>query len=110
MKNTNNINNNFLTIILCNGCSVSPDLLDFIRFVVLERISELPSQMALTIREICGEENWDMLTPMNRIEAGWCMVHLVEKGEVPFIKVEGKHEYPCLYELIPYHRAMCFSS
>ena len=98
-NDTTKTNNNNSTTILSNGRSVLIDLLDFVRFVVKERIAVLSPDNAFTLRQIFGEEKWGMLNKLNKIEAGYCMLHLVENGELPFRAVEGKHEYPKLYQL-----------
>jgi len=97
MKTTNNNNNQ--TILLSNGRSVHPDLLEFIRYVVEERIPAISPDNAFTLKQICGEEKWDMLSKVNKIEAGYCMVHLVKKGEVPFKAVKDKGDNNKRYQL-----------
>ena len=92
-------NNNNKTIFLCNGRSVHPDLLDIVRMFLDERIPVLSPDNAFNLKQICGEKNWDKLSKANKLDAGSCMVHLVEKKEVPFKAVKGKHEYPKLYQL-----------
>ena len=84
---------------LCNGPSVYSDILNFVLSVVLERIPDLSPDAVYTLEQIFGKKIWRAMEKINRIDAGYCMVHLVEKGQVPFIAVEGRHEYPKLYQL-----------
>ena len=96
---TNTKNNNNQTIFLCNGCYVHPDIMDIVLMYLEARIPVLSPDNAFTLSQIIGEDNWDDLNKRDKIESGYCMVHLVEKGQVPFVAVEGKHEYPKLYQL-----------
>ena len=96
---TNTKNNNNQTIFLCNGCSVDPDTFDIVCMFLEERIPLLSPDNTFTLKQIVGEENWDNLSKRGKIEAGYSMVHLVEKKEVPFKTVKGRHEYPKLYQL-----------
>ena len=98
MKNTSDSNNQ--NILLSNGRYVHPDLLDWVRDVVTVRIPELPPLTPLTLREICGEDLWSLLDKGEQTRAGWCMVHLVARGELPMISVnECKHQSPKKYRL-----------
>jgi hypothetical protein len=100
MKNTTNTDNQ--TILLCNGQSVHTDILDLIRFVVQEKIPELSPSKSYTLKQICGEESWDMFDKqIDKIEAGYCMVHLVEMETLPMISSNKcRHQYPKRYQLI----------
>ena len=98
MKNTNNTDNQ--TILLCNGCYALSGILDYVRYVVQDRIPNLSHDKSYTLREIFGEEEWSYFDPMNKIEAGWSMVHLVARGELPMISAnECKHQSPKKYRL-----------
>ena len=99
MKNNHDIKNSNNPILLNNGCSVYPDILDYVRSVVETRIPVLSPDAVYTLKQICGEEFWGTLSKINKIDAGYCMVHFVEKRELPFRFVKGKHEYPKLYQL-----------
>ena len=105
MKNTTNTDNQ--TILLSNGCFVHPDLLNWVRDVVTLRIPELSPHTAYTLKQICGEYFWDKLSKLNKLDAGYCMVHLVKRGEVPFRVVKGRHEYPKLYQLTSTQLGTC---
>ena len=108
MKDINNTQSDGDLIKLCNGRYVHPDFLDLVRFFVEERIPVLSPNTAFTLKQICGEEKWDMLDDqINKIDAGYCMVHLVDKQELPFRVVKGRHEYPKLYQLISTQLGMC---
>ena len=98
MKNTTNTDNQI--ILLCNGRYALSGILDYVRYVVLDRIPSLSHDGTYTLRQIFGEEEWNDLSSMNKIEAGWCMVHLVARGELPMISVnECRHQSPKKYRL-----------
>ena len=99
MNNNDNTKKSNNPILLSNGCYVYPDILNFVRDAVTERTSMLSPDTVYSLKQIIGEELWDTLSKINRIDAGFCMVHLVAKRELPFRAVEGKHEYPKLYQL-----------
>ena len=99
MNDNNDTRNKNKLIPLCNGRSVYPDIFDYVRSVAQERSSELSPDTPYTLKQICGEDLWGTLSKINKIDAGYCMVHLVKKREVPFKAVEGRHEYPKLYRL-----------
>ena len=97
MKNTQS--NNSL-IQLSNGKSVPPEILELVGLVVEDRIPNLSHDKSYTLRGVFGEEEWSYFDPMNKIEAGWSMVHLVAKGELPMISAnECKHQSPKKYRL-----------
>ena len=97
--NNNTNNNNSELILLSNGCFVHPDLLNWVRDVVTLRIPELSPHTAYTLKQICGEYFWDKLSKLNKLDAGYCMVHLVEKGELPFKAAKGKGDNHKRYRL-----------
>ena len=97
MKNTNNTDNQ--TILLSNGRYALSGILDYVRFVVEERISALSHDKSYTLKQICGDEKWNKLNKVNKIDAGYCMVHLVEKGELPFKAAKGKGDNHKRYRL-----------
>ena len=99
MKNNDKTNNSNNPILLSNGCFVYPDIIDYVRSAVETRIPVLSPDTAFTLRQIIGEEFWGTLSKINKIDAGYCMVHFVKKGELPFRAVKGRHEYPKLYQL-----------
>lgn len=82
---------------LKNGRYIYPAFLDCIRIAVNSRIQDLPVGARLTLRRICGEGFWSMLTPGEQRRAGWCMAHMVKTGETPFCIAESRHEYPVYY-------------
>ena len=96
MKNTTNDNS---MILLTNGRYVHPDILDIVRMFLEERIPVLSPDNAFTLKQICGEKNWKMLSKVNKIDAGYCMVHLVKTGEVPFRAVKDKGDNNKRYQL-----------
>ena len=97
MKNTTNTDNQ--TILLCNGTSVHPEFLSCIHIAAKDRIPVLTPNVAFSAKQICGKDFWSMLTPGEQKMAGSCMVHLVEKQELPMSSVESSHEYPKHYQL-----------
>lgn len=98
MKDTTNTDNQ--TILLCNGTSVHPEFLKYIRDVVMERIPELSPAATYELQQICSDYFWDLFDDGERRRAGWCMVHLVEREELPMISAnECKHQSPKKYRL-----------
>jgi hypothetical protein len=98
MKNTTNTDNH--TILLSNGRFVQSNFLDYIHWAVIERISLLQPLTTYTLKEICEDDFWSDLNPSEQQRAGWCMVNLVARGELPVISVnECRHEYPKKYRL-----------
>ena len=88
-------NNN---ITLANGKSVDSDFLATIKVAVMEGVTKVSSnKVKFELSITCGEEFWGCLTVGEKRSAGWCMRHLVATGEVPFVIVESKHEYPLYY-------------
>ena len=93
MKNTNNTDNQ--TILLCNGTSVHPEFLKYIRDVVTERIPELSFNTTYELKQVCSDYFWDLLDKGEKIKAGSCMVHLVARGKLPMISANKcKHQSP----------------
>jgi hypothetical protein len=99
MKNKDNSKNSNGLIRLINGRLVPADLLDLVRFVVQEKIPALSHDTAYTLRDIFGKEKWSDLNPINKIDAGYCMVHLVKTGEVPFKFAKDKGDNNKRYQL-----------
>ena len=98
MKDTTNTDNQI--ILLSNGRYALSGILDYVRYVVQDRIPSLSHDGTYTLRQIIGEENWNDLSSMNKIEAGWCMIHLVARGELPMISVNKcRHQSPKKYRL-----------
>ena len=93
-KKTNNS-----MIQLSNGRYVHIDIFDIVRMYVEERIPVLSLDKSYTLKQICGDENWNKLSKVNKIDAGYCMVHLVEKGELPFKAAKGKGDNHKRYRL-----------
>ena len=87
------------TITLNNGRPVNADFLDIIQGAVEERLMVLPRGTVSTLKKICGEGFWKRLGEGEKRTAGWCMEHLVAKGQVPFEFAESRHEYPKHYRL-----------
>ena len=84
--------NNNSTILLDNGRFVYREFLNYIRDVETVRISSLSSHTIYTLEQICSDYFWDLFDDGEKRRAGWCMRHLVAKGELPFIEV---NEYRC---------------
>ena len=98
MKNIHNTDNQ--TILLSNGRYVHPAFLNYIRDVVTERIPSLSPAATYELQQICSDYFWDLFDDGERRRAGWCMVHLVEKGELPMISVNKcRHQSPKKYRL-----------
>jgi hypothetical protein len=95
----NNNDNNSQFILLSNGRYVDRDLLDLVRFVVLEKIPTLSPDTDYTLREIFGKEKWNDLEKVNKIDAGYCMVHLVKTGEMLFKFAKDKGDNNKRYQL-----------
>lgn len=91
--------NNSQFVLLSNGRYVDRDLLDLVRFVVLEKIPTLSPDIEYTLRQIFGEEKWNDLNKINKIDAGYCMVHLVKTGELPFKFAKDKGDNNKRYQL-----------
>ena len=95
MKNfTHNEQSNNSTILLSNGRYVALEFLNYIRDVVTERIPSLSPDATYELKQICSDYFWDLLEKGEKRRAGWCMVHLVAKGELPMISV-NKYRYQC---------------
>ena len=78
-KDTKETNNSMIQ--LSNRRYVHIDIFDIVRMYVEERIPVLSRDKSYTLKQICGDENWNKLSKVNKIDAGYCMVHLVEKGK-----------------------------
>ena len=88
-----------MPVLLSNGRYVDPDIFDIVFMYVEARILVLSPDATYNLKQICGDDFWSSLSPGDQKRAGWIMVHLVEGGLVPFIAVDGRHEYPKLYQL-----------
>ena len=100
MKNTHNTQSNNSLIQLSNGKSVPPEILELVGLVVEDRIPSLSPAATYELQQICSDYFWDLFDDGERRRAGWCMVHLVEKGALPMISVnECKHQSPKKYRL-----------
>ena len=96
MSNNDNDNN---PVLLSNGRYVDADIFDIVCMYVGARIPVLSPDPVYTLKQICGDDFWSTLSPGDQKRAGWIMVHLVQRGLVPFMSIEGRHEYPKLYQL-----------
>jgi len=100
MKNTHNEQSNNTLIQLDNGKAVPPEILELVQLVVEDRIPNLSSDKAYTLRGIFGEKEWNYFNLKNKFDAGYCMVHLVGRGVLPMISAnECKHQSPKRYRL-----------
>lgn len=60
--------------------------------------SSIESDTPHTLKMICGDTYWNLLSLGEQEYAGKCMEDLVETKYVPFRKVESNHEYPPMFE------------
>lgn len=88
-----------LMIQLINGRSIHSCFLNSIQVAVEARIPAVLPYTDYTLRQICGEGFWDRLDRGEKTRAGWCMVHLVAMGDLPFTVAASRHEYPVYYRL-----------
>lgn len=65
---------------------------------VIEIASSIESDTPHTLKMICGDTYWNLLSLGEQEYAGKCMNDLVETKYVPFRKVESNHEYPPMFE------------
>lgn len=107
MKNNNDGNNSKELIRLSNGCFVHPDILELVLFVLEERIPVLSADNVFTLKQIFGKKKWGLLDKVNQIDAGYCMVELVKKGEVPFKFAKGKGDNHRRYQLTSTKLGIC---
>ena len=97
---THNTQSNNSTILLSNGHYVQSDFLDYIQYAVIKRLPILSPHTSFTLKQICGDDFWNDLNPSEQQRAGWCMVHLVARQELPMISVNiCRHQYPKRYRL-----------
>lgn len=99
MRNETNAIRNCSKVLLHNGHTVYPEFLNCIRYAVEARIPSLTHNMKTTLKNICGNEFWNLLSRGEKSMAGWCMVHLVASGDLPLLFAEANHEYPKYYML-----------
>ncbi len=97
-RNTNGNNDSYIR--LSNGRYVHPDFLNWVRDVATERIPSLTSDVKYTLQQIFSDFFWNKLSDGEHRRAGWCMVHLAEKQELPLISVNKyRYQYPKRYQL-----------
>ncbi len=73
-------------------------LKDSVRYIVEDRMPDLPDYAVLTAEKILGDFAWSMLGPGEPSLVGKCLKELVvDDGALDFDLVEGLHEYPLLY-------------
>jgi hypothetical protein len=82
-----------------DGYCVTTEFYTAIRHQVEEVIPALDPDAVYTLEMLCGEVFWDSLTDGKRRKAGRCMTHMVTNNLLPLRSVEGRHEYPKLYQL-----------
>ena len=99
MKNTTNTDNN-TSILLSNGRRVHREFFDYVCDVITVRTPSLIPNTTYELKQIFGDYFWDFFDNGERSRAGKCMVHLVEKGTLPFISVNiCRHQSPKKYQL-----------
>jgi len=98
MKDTTNTDNQ--TILLSNGRYVSIEFLNYVSDVVTARIPSLFPNTTYELKQICSDYFWDFFNEGEKKRAGWCMVHLVAREELPMISVNKcRHQSPKKYRL-----------
>jgi hypothetical protein len=85
-------------ILLANGNFVDTIFLDLIRETVNNRLPSLVCGKTYTMRKIC-EDLWEKLDEGGQRRAGWCMLHLALKHQVPFVHVGKNRSNSNVYQL-----------
>ena len=96
MNNNSDTSNQY---VLDNGRYIDPDIMDIVHMYVEERIPSISPDKTYTLRQIIGEENWNELSKIAKLDAGYCMVHLVKTGVLPFKFAKGKGDNHRRYQL-----------
>lgn len=84
---------------LSDGFSVSKDIYECFRQMVVESLAQISPGNAYTLRKILGRDIWNELDNGERRLIGRCVAHMTTRKILPLIIVESKHEYPKRYQL-----------
>jgi hypothetical protein len=95
-----NHNDTVTYVVLYDGYTAPAYLYNAVRYQVEEIIPAVDPDEIYTLEILCGEAFWQSLTAGEQKMAGRCMAHMVITKQLPFRFVQGKHEYPKLYQLI----------
>ncbi len=88
-----------IIIILYDGYSVSEKLYKAVLYQVEEIIPAMEDDVKYTLKILCGDEFWDLLTDGEKRMAGRCMAHMVVNKRLPLSFSDSKHEYPKWYRI-----------
>lgn len=84
---------------LSDGFSVSKNIYECFRQMVIASLPQINSGTAYTLRKILGRDIWNELDNGERRLMGRCVAHMTAHSILPLGIVESKHEYPKKYKL-----------
>ena len=84
-------------VLLRDGSLVSANFYYELHWYVTEQIMNMPIDHSMTLRQICGEEYWRMLSDGERRLAGICVSTMVENGDLPLIGMGKNSSHHQLY-------------
>lgn len=84
---------------LSDGFSVSKDIYECFRQMVVAALSEINTENTYTLRKILGSDIWNELDHGERRLMGRCVAHMTVHSILPLSIAASKHEYPIRYQL-----------
>jgi hypothetical protein len=84
-------------LILTDGTAVDKAFYESIRSRVEEVIPAMKPGEAYTVKVLCGDDFWSLLSTREASLAGRCVVSMVKTGQLPLAMVGCEHEYPRRY-------------
>lgn len=84
---------------LHDGTWVEERLYESVLQQIRKALPALNQYVKYTAKRLCGKEFWDQLAKCDQINAGKCLVHMVENGLLHLSFAESNHEYPKKYQL-----------
>lgn len=84
---------------LSEGFSVSKNIYECFRQMVVASLPEISPGNAYTLKNILGRDIWSELDNGERRLIGRCVAHMTTRKILPLIIIESKHEYPIRYQL-----------
>ena len=84
---------------LSDGFSVSKNIYECFRQMVVASLPQINPGNAYTLKKILGNEIWNELDNGERRLMGRCVAHMTTRKILPLKIAESKHEYPIRYQL-----------
>ena len=84
---------------LSDGFSVSKDIYECFKQMVVASLPQINPGKTYTLRKILGRDIWKELDNGERRLIGRCVAHMTTRKLLPLKIVESKHEYPIRYQL-----------